>query len=96
MPGVVYSDEVYVQSDNMRELYIEKLCEFAGETTRHIWLSKIMVDEGIYNTALEADNNKSVLNINSKKKKIAFIYRLEYLFSMIVICLIKCKGLCQF
>lgn len=72
VPGVVYSDEVYVQSDNMRELYIEKLCEFAGETTRHIWLSKIMVDEGIYNTALEADNNKSVLNINSKKKKIAF------------------------
>ena len=51
MPGVVYSDEVYVQSDNMRELYIEKLCEFAGEATRHIWLSKIMVDEGIYNTA---------------------------------------------
>lgn len=41
MPGVVYADKVFVQSENMRKLYIEKLVEFAGEETRKIWEKKI-------------------------------------------------------
>ena len=49
VPGVVYSDKVFLTSDNIRERYIEKLTEFAGENTRGIWEDKIVVvDCGIY------------------------------------------------
>lgn len=41
MPGVIYADKVFVQSENMRKLYIEKLTEFAGEETRELWEKKI-------------------------------------------------------
>ena len=41
MPGVVNSDVVIVQSENMKSLYVEKLVEFAGEATRGIWEEKI-------------------------------------------------------
>lgn len=43
VPGVVNADEVYVQSDNMREIYIKKLTEFAGDNTEDIWRKKICV-----------------------------------------------------
>lgn len=42
MPGVVHADKVIVQSENMRQTYIERLVEFAGEDTRHIWEEKIV------------------------------------------------------
>lgn len=45
MPGVCNADEVIVQSENMRNLYVEKLSEFAGENTRCIWEEKIKVNE---------------------------------------------------
>ena len=41
IPGVCNADEVIVQSENMRQLYIEKLVEFAGEDTRTVWEEKI-------------------------------------------------------
>ena len=43
VPGVVNSDEVYVQSENMRNMYIKKLTEFAGKETENIWKDKIYV-----------------------------------------------------
>lgn len=42
MPGVVYADKVIVQSENMRQLYIDKLADFAGEDTRKAWEKKIL------------------------------------------------------
>lgn len=42
VPGVVHADKVIVQSENMRQLYINKLTEFAGENTRQIWEEKIL------------------------------------------------------
>ena len=42
VPGVVNADKVMVQSENMKQLYIEKLTEFAGEETRTIWENKIV------------------------------------------------------
>jgi hypothetical protein len=42
VPGVVNADKVIVQSENMKQLYIEKLTEFAGEDTRTIWEEKIL------------------------------------------------------
>ncbi len=41
MPGVVYADRVMVQSENMRQIYIEKLTEFAGEETRNVWEKRV-------------------------------------------------------
>lgn len=42
VPGVVNADVVVVQSENMRQLYIEKMTEFAGEKTRSVWEAKII------------------------------------------------------
>lgn len=40
-PGVVRADEVYVQSENMRKLYIDKLSEFSGEEYKDVWETKV-------------------------------------------------------
>ena len=42
--GVVYSDTVYVQSDNMKAQYVNVLSNFAGEDTKEIWNKKISVN----------------------------------------------------
>lgn len=41
VPGVVNADRVFVQSENMKNTYVDKLTEFAGEETREIWEKKI-------------------------------------------------------
>ena len=43
MPGVVYADKVLVQSESMRQVYIGRLTEFAGEETTAIWERKVKV-----------------------------------------------------
>ena len=42
MPGVVYADMVIVRSENMKQMYVEKLTEFAGEDTREHWQERIL------------------------------------------------------
>ena len=42
MPGVVNADMVIVQSEGMRENYIEKLTKWAGKATRLLWEEKII------------------------------------------------------
>lgn len=42
VPGVFYADKVIVQSENMRQIYIDTLTEFAGEETKAIWKDKIV------------------------------------------------------
>lgn len=42
MPGVVHADTVLVQSEQMKEVYVELLTEFAGEDTKKIWENKIV------------------------------------------------------
>lgn len=84
MPGVVRADVTYVQSGNMREVYIQKLIEFAGEDTRAVWEKKIAVAEGTEadNTSGKAKEKHKILsaeNIHQSKqaekshrKKMAF------------------------
>lgn len=84
MPGVVRADVVYVQSENMREVYIQKLTDFAGEATRNVWEKKIAVAEpieydNINRKISEVQQNQPVNNANIgmqntiiTKKKIAF------------------------
>lgn len=84
MPGVVRADVVYVQSENMREVYIQKLTDFAGEATRNVWEKKIAVAEpieydNINRKISEVQQNQPVSSANigmqsaiTAKKKIAF------------------------
>lgn len=41
MPGVVLADKVFVQSDEMRELYIDVLTKAVGEESRQMWEQQI-------------------------------------------------------
>ena len=42
MPGVVNADKVIVQSEKMRQSYIDYLAKSAGEDTREVWEEKIV------------------------------------------------------
>lgn len=44
-PALMYADQIYVQSENMRQRYLECLVEFSGEAYRAIWERKISVSE---------------------------------------------------
>lgn len=41
-PAVIRSDRVYIQSEAVKRLYVDKLCEFAGEDTRPVWEGKLV------------------------------------------------------
>lgn len=41
VPGVFYADEVIVQSENMRQIYIDVLTDALGEKSRPVWEKKI-------------------------------------------------------
>lgn len=73
MPGVVRADEVYVQSENMRRLYIEKLSDFAGKATRDNWESKVYNMEFYMKDNSQRDNLIQTIGEElSCRKKIAF------------------------
>lgn len=42
MPGVVHADKVIVQSEGMKQSYVDYLSEWAGEETRPIWEAKVL------------------------------------------------------
>ena len=74
MPGVVRADEIYVQSENMRKLYIEKLTEFSGEQYRTTWEKKVYS----YNrkemevTVYDSVDVSKTDEVGFKRRKIAF------------------------
>ena len=47
VPGVVHADKVFVQSEQMKNAYVEYLTEWAGEDTKEIWEEKISSIETI-------------------------------------------------
>lgn len=42
-PALMYADQIYVQSENLRERYLEKLTEFSGDTYSDVWKQKLVV-----------------------------------------------------
>jgi len=68
MPGVVYADRILVQSEALKQIYIERLTEFAGEATRNVWEKRVQVIEAVKGACTaECDcQNDSV--VPSKKK----------------------------
>lgn len=84
MPGVVRADKVYVQSENMREVYIQKLTEFAGADTKAVWEKKIIAAEQLKpehetkkvcteNTDLSVNStDRNIQTEKPRRKKMAF------------------------
>ena len=60
-PGIIYSDKVFVQSENIRDLYIRKLTSFAGDDTSDIWKNKVSVRKVISDAAGESGGRKCLL-----------------------------------
>lgn len=70
MPGVVCADYVIVQSEKMREAYIRKLSEFAGENTRKVWEKKIM---GLGSPKCDKEREKrNAIEMPEKWRKVFF------------------------
>ena len=45
MPGTVYADTVLVNTENMRQVYVECLTDFAGTDTVALWEQKVVLNE---------------------------------------------------
>ncbi|MBP3199666.1 MAG: hypothetical protein J6N21_22090, partial [Butyrivibrio sp.] len=64
VPGVIYADEIILQSENMKEQYVNKLSEFAGENTRDHWETAIRSDEALFTEdSVPSDSDKSFKRI---------------------------------
>lgn len=61
-PALMYADQIYVQSENMRQRYLECLVEFSGEAYRAIWERKISVSEFVFQSeAGKGASQKTIL-----------------------------------
>ena len=70
VPGVVMADKVYVQSENTRKVYIDKLNEWVGdEKYTEIWEQKI----DVYNESCEEHSEGELRDAGSKKTIVWFV-----------------------
>ena len=60
-PGVIYADEVVVQSEGIKNHYINALSKFAGEETRPEWEEKIIADRCAEQEASDKSGYKKIL-----------------------------------
>lgn len=67
MPGVIRADEVYVQSENMREVYIEKLIDFSNIEYKEIWEKKVHKCNFLFENYITKNDKK-----DCHRKKIVF------------------------
>ena len=82
VPGVTRSDKIYLQSETLKEFYIKKLCEFAGENTRDIWTDRIIVRNdiipdkivGIREEDIPGEWWKYLLDNNGEGKKVVLYH----------------------
>ena len=70
VPGVVMADKVYVQSENTRKVYIDKLNEWVGdEKYTEIWEQKI----DVYNESCEEHSEDELRDAGSEKTIVWFV-----------------------
>lgn len=83
MPGVVCADTVIVQSERMKDTYIEYLTNHVGEETRDIWKQKIVgnsvVNDWIWEAERETRNKypdewKALIHNGSGEKRKVLVY----------------------
>ena len=105
-PGVARADEVIVQSENIRQRYIDALTEWAGEDTKSVWEEKVrsggMTQEDLEEYPKIADEELgeewlTVLNKpdGSRKKVILFYTSISALIENSKIAIEKLKGVFQ-
>lgn len=79
VPGVTRADKVILQSEVIRERYIDELTEFAGDDTRSIWEDRIVADPdiapdkeciGLYEDEVPDDWWKYLLDESGEGKKV--------------------------
>lgn len=59
-PGVVFADEVRVQSERIKEAYIKKLTDCFGETTRDMWEEKLVLKPSVYRNEMKIADDVSI------------------------------------
>ena len=64
-PGVICSDIAIVQSENIKQHYINALVKFAGEDTRNVWENKITLREKTFFGKLCYTDKVSTIDNNS-------------------------------
>lgn len=80
VPGVIYADKVIVQSENMRQVYIDIMARESGEETRQYWEAKISGAgspkyEKVLNTQVRDEDipeewKKKIIKPDGSKKKV--------------------------
>lgn len=63
MPGTVFSDEVLLPSEVLKNTYIDKLSEWSGEEYRSFWAKKIKVSTDFISSSDSKDTVKTVLYV---------------------------------
>ena len=56
VPGMAYADKIVVQSENVKNNYIDALSSFLGEDTRELWSYKVVSQETIGIYEMKADD----------------------------------------
>lgn len=73
MPGVVWADRIVLQSEAMKQSYVDYLSDWAGEDTRSMWEEKISGD-GVWIYEEEPEATDLNLPADWKDKKILLYY----------------------
>ena len=88
-PGIFYADKVYVQSENIKEQYVNKLVSFAGQGMEKYWRRKIQINPFtnkrtekhkkalLYCIGLNELNVQGDIFINAVKKRIRAFLKAE-------------------
>lgn len=71
MPGVVNADKVIVQSEMMKQSYVDYLSDWAGEDTRQIWEEKII---GTGSPLDDIDDTDELRPTSWRDKKVLLYY----------------------
>ncbi len=79
-PGVILADRIYIQSENMKEMYVKKLAEFCGEDTESIWRGEIDVRTDIYDTGCNVHEKHIDCPNATTRKKLLYCFGENELF----------------
>ena len=61
-PGLIYADQILVQSENIKTNYLHALTQFAGDDTLEYWRKKIAVAQDVFKDDISQNkNNKQLL-----------------------------------
>lgn len=74
MPGVVNADKVIVQSEQMKEAYVEYLTDWAGKETRSIWEEKI---SGLGSPLMDCKDSSEEQEKNTPEEWKKYLYKAD-------------------